>query len=422
MSNSEETLVEAVRDAYSAKAKASVDKSYVHNVASAFGYSVEELQALPAGANLGLSCGNPIASASLKEGETVLDLGSGGGIDIFLAASKIGPTGKAIGLDMSEDMVALARRNASKQGLKPPHVAFVQALLTEPLPIAANSIDCIISNCVINLLPGSGKAKIMQEAFRVLKPGGRIALSDILAKKPLPENIRNDLAAYIGCISGAIVLDEYRGIILDAGFSDPMFVDKKADLNVYFEPGSTAGFSCCATPSSCCGPQEPNAPNFDSNEWAGSYQIYAVKPPGEGQTESPEPLLDWWLPFPATKSDVPYITADELASMMKGSERKDYAVIDVRQTFSGGRVRGSLHCPPQNFFDELPAFVEKFGQTKQVIFYCGLSSGKAPRCSRWYQDRLNDSGIKTSAAYILKGGIKGWLANYDGQEELVDRV
>ncbi|KDQ56966.1 hypothetical protein JAAARDRAFT_131028 [Jaapia argillacea MUCL 33604] len=423
MCDSDANLVEAVRDAYSAKARTTVDSSYAQNVASAFGYSVEELQAIPAEANLGLSCGNPVGAASIKEGEKVLDLGSGGGIDIFLAASKVGPTGQAIGLDMSEDMITLARKNAAKKGLKPPHVAFVQAALTETFPIASDSIDCILSNCVLNLVPGIGKAKVMKEVFRVLKPGGRIVLDDIIAKKPLPACIRNDLVAYVGCISGAVTLDDYKVLLSDAGFKDPLFVDTKVDLNVYFQPESGCGISCCAAPPTGV-LQRPAMPNFDANEWVGSYQIYAVKASAEqtADVQSVNPLNNWWDAYPRPKSDAPLVTAEEVVEMMKDPVQKDFAVIDVRRNdHGGGHVRGSTQCPAQTFYDDLPTFVEKFGNTKKVIFYCGSSNGRGPRCARWYQDRLNELGNSASAAYVLKDGIRGWLAKYGDATDLVDR-
>jgi ubiquinone/menaquinone biosynthesis C-methylase UbiE len=212
-SSSSSEIIGVVNAAYSARAREGVSSAYASNVAKAFGYTEDQLKSVPEAAHMGLSCGNPIATASIKEGETVVDLGSGGGIDVFLAAYKAGPTGKIIGIDMSSDMISLARKNALKKGLNSPHVAFVEALLTEALPIESSSVDCVLSNCVINLLPMEGKANLLKEVHRILKPGGRVVLDDIVAKKQLPDNILTDLAAYVGCISGAILEEEYKALM-----------------------------------------------------------------------------------------------------------------------------------------------------------------------------------------------------------------
>lgn len=181
----------------------------------ALGYSPEEVSAIPEGANMGLGCGNPTAIASLKPGETVLDLGSGGGFDCFLAARQIGDTGTAIGVDMTAEMISKARQNALKGEFF--NVEFRLGEI-EHLPVADNSVDVIISNCVINLSPE--KPQVFKEAFRVLKKGGRLAVSDIVATAPLPENVRNDLSLYTGCISGASEIEELEEMIKAAGFSD----------------------------------------------------------------------------------------------------------------------------------------------------------------------------------------------------------
>src|SRR5262249_48249809 len=155
--------------------------------------------------NMGLSCGNPTAFASLRPGETVVDLGCGGGLDVFLAAAKVGPTGKAVGIDMTPEMIARAQQNAAKQPLG--HVAFHLATI-DRLPLPDGSADCIISNCVINLAPD--KRAVFREMFRVLKPGGRVAVSDIALKKPLPSEVARDVLAYVGCIAGAILVADYE--------------------------------------------------------------------------------------------------------------------------------------------------------------------------------------------------------------------
>jgi SAM-dependent methyltransferase len=179
------------------------------------GYSDEELNAIPEGANMGLGCGNPVAIASLKEGETVLDLGSGAGMDCFLAANKVGKSGKVIGVDMTPEMINKARINAKAQNYD--NVEFRQGEI-ENLPIDDGLIDVIISNCVINLSPD--KLSTFQEAFRVLKPGGRLMVADIVLTKELPEHVRASVEAYVGCIGGAVLKDDYLKAIKDSGFED----------------------------------------------------------------------------------------------------------------------------------------------------------------------------------------------------------
>jgi ubiquinone/menaquinone biosynthesis C-methylase UbiE len=185
----------------------------VGEISKKVGYSEEEINAVPEGANLGLGCGNPIALASLKEGEIVLDLGSGGGFDCFLAAEKVGAKGKVIGVDMTAEMLDKSRDNARKGGYK--NVEFRLGEI-ENLPAADNSVDVIISNCVINL--SNDKSRVFTEAFRVLKPGGRLMVSDLVVLKKLPEYIRESIDAYIGCVAGAITKTEYIKAIKTAGF------------------------------------------------------------------------------------------------------------------------------------------------------------------------------------------------------------
>lgn len=191
------------------------------DISKKIGYQDEELKSVPEGANLGLGCGNPVALASLKEGETVLDLGSGAGFDCFLAADKVGKQGKVIGVDMTPEMLEKARENAQKGNYE--NVEFRLGEI-ESLPAADNSVDVVISNCVINLSPD--KARVFQETFRVLKPGGRLMVSDITLLKELPDFIKNSIAAYVGCISGALMKDKYIDAIKEAGFHEVSIIDE----------------------------------------------------------------------------------------------------------------------------------------------------------------------------------------------------
>ena len=182
--------------------------------ADKLGYSPEEIAASPEGADLGLGCGNPQAIASLKPGETVLDLGSGAGFDCFLAARSVGPSGRVLGVDMTPDMLAKARSNALKAGIN--NVEFRLGEI-EALPIGDNSVDVIISNCVINLSPD--KPRVFRETFRVLKPGGRIAVADIVRSAELPPELAANLAAHCGCVAGAASVDELETMLRHAGFT-----------------------------------------------------------------------------------------------------------------------------------------------------------------------------------------------------------
>lgn len=183
--------------------------------AKGIGYSENELNVIPEGANLGLSCGNPTALAGLKKGETVLDLGSGAGLDCFLAAMNVGESGKVIGVDMTPEMIEKARENA-RQG-KYTNVEFRLGQI-ENIPVEDNIVDVVISNCVINLSPD--KPKVFQEIYRVLKPDGRLSISDIALIRRLPDNIQKSMEAYVGCVGGAILVDEYRKIVEEAGFKE----------------------------------------------------------------------------------------------------------------------------------------------------------------------------------------------------------
>ena len=182
-------------------------------ISKEIGYTDEDILSVPLEANMGLGCGNPIALASLKEGERVLDLGSGGGLDCFLARRQVGETGYVIGVDMTPEMVRLARENAQKSGVT--NVEFRLGEI-EHLPVADSSVDVIISNCVINL--SLDKKQVFKEAFRVLKPGGRLSITDVVAIKQIPQNIKQDLELIAGCIGGAEYIEEIRKMLQEAGF------------------------------------------------------------------------------------------------------------------------------------------------------------------------------------------------------------
>ncbi len=291
------SLIDSVKQQYGQTATAglSSNNAGVRAVAEAFGYSGEELSSIPAEANMGLSCGNPTAMASLRPGETIVDLGSGGGLDVFLAAQRVGPTGRAIGIDMTPQMIDLARRNAQQGGVT--NAEFHLATI-DKLPLADASVDCVISNCVINLAPD--KPAVFREIARVLKPGGRLAVSDIALKQPLPAELANDIMAYVGCIAGAIPIDLYRQQLLDAGFAGVQVTDSGADLNAYAKADGAS--VCCSSPApekkssrslpiaGCCGSGEVKGESslherlgdllqrYNVNDYAASVKVFAVKP------------------------------------------------------------------------------------------------------------------------------------------------
>lgn len=194
------------------------------DTAARIGYSEDDITGAAADANLGLGCGNPTALASLKAGETVVDLGSGAGFDALLSAERLGPEGRFIGVDMTPEMLERARTNAVNAG-HARTVEFREGLI-ENLPVASESADVVISNCVINLSPD--KAQVFREAYRVLKPGGRLAVSDIVLSQPLPENIAKMAATWIACVGGASTEEEYLGQMRDAGFENIQYTRKPA--------------------------------------------------------------------------------------------------------------------------------------------------------------------------------------------------
>ena len=237
MKNGEDTtdkirIRKIVRDGYSKVAKGQgsccgpssscCSSSTAESISAHMGYSQEDLRAAPEGANLGLGCGNPLAHASLKEGETVLDLGAGAGFDCFLAARRGGKTGRVIGVDMTPEMIQKALENARGWGLG--NVEFRLGEI-EKLPVEDGSVDVLISNCVINLSPD--KPQVFREAFRVLKPGGRLMVSDIVLCRELPAAIRDSVSAYVGCISGAVLERDYLNAIREAGFREIEVLEKR---------------------------------------------------------------------------------------------------------------------------------------------------------------------------------------------------
>jgi SAM-dependent methyltransferase len=279
-------VLESVRSKYGTVAQSSLsgNDEGVKAVAEAFGYTSEELTSIPAEANMGLSCGNPTATAHIRPGEVVVDLGSGGGLDVFLAAKMVGPKGRAIGIDMTPAMVERARVNAKSGGYT--NVDFHQSTI-DRIPLPDASVDCVISNCVLNLAPD--KPAVFREIARVLKPGGRVAVSDIALKGELPEAVARSMAAYVGCIAGAIRIDDYRAGLLAAGFEHVEIVDSGADLNAYTKVENQSG--CCSPAvgeGSCCAPGPDTATlhtelsellnQYDVNTAAASVKVYAIKP------------------------------------------------------------------------------------------------------------------------------------------------
>jgi arsenite methyltransferase len=301
-------ILDSVKSKYAAVAESTLssDHAGVKAVAEAFGYTAEELISIPAAANMGLSCGNPTATAHLKPGEIVVDLGSGGGLDVFLASKMVGPQGRAIGIDMTPAMIDRARANAVSGGYT--NVEFHLSTI-DKLPLPDASVDCVISNCVLNLAPD--KPAVFREIARVLKPGGRLAISDIALTHDLPESIASSLAAYVGCIAGAIRIDDYRSGLLAGGFEHVEIIDSGADLNAYTKvenqsgccsPTMDAGHSFAGPTASasthslavietlCCTPTTTAAPGslqeelasllsqYDVNAAAASVKVYAIKP------------------------------------------------------------------------------------------------------------------------------------------------
>lgn len=235
-----EELKKSVRENYARIARESAScccrSTTAEDISRSIGYSDEDIKSAPEDANLGLGCGNPVALASLKEGEVVLDLGAGAGFDAFLAANRVGKSGRVIGVDMTPDMVSKARANALNGGYE--NVEFRLGEI-ENIPVADNSVDVIISNCVINLSPD--KPSVFSDALRVLKPGGRLMVSDIVLLKELPDAIRQSVSAYVGCVAGALMKDDYLKTIGEAGFRDVKVLDETIYPLDYVTDDSTTG-------------------------------------------------------------------------------------------------------------------------------------------------------------------------------------
>ncbi|KAK5050431.1 hypothetical protein LTR84_003712 [Exophiala bonariae] len=336
---SEKEIYEKVQERYGSAAKCK-DDNHGDKIAKVFGYSEEELKSIPRHANLGLSCGNPLALAKLKEvvlkilylllcsrhyltvtqGETVIDLGSGAGFDVLLAAKKVGSSGKVIGVDFNKDMVK--RANQNKEKVETNNVSFIESFITD-IPLPDTTVDCVISNCVINLVPESDKQNVFNEIYRLLRPGGRVAISDILAKHELPEHVKSNMALYVGCIAGASRVEDYKKYLREAGFAgkdqklqhatplsynkcsdfglywpDILLHDSGTDLNIYNTAkgdiknckccGEGVENACCEKTATCCSGLNPasgrsfnpissDLENVDFNELAGAFKIYAIK-------------------------------------------------------------------------------------------------------------------------------------------------
>ena len=271
------TLTSAVEEHYAAVARGEASACSVpkEDLAKSIGYSEEEL-ALAGDANLGLGCGNPLALTQIKPGMTVLDLGSGAGFDAFLAWNRVGSTGRVIGVDMTDDMLSLARQNAEKRGAT--NVEFRKGFI-EKLPVESGTVDYVISNCVINL--SSDKPSVFREIARVLKPGGHFAVSDIVLLKALPDELAKSISAYVGCISGASLLNDYLNMALAAGLTSLSVprIDYGRDLMKVLAPEDIAcgGASCCGSTVSVSSLKNPDQMVRQASEALASIKLHGRK-------------------------------------------------------------------------------------------------------------------------------------------------
>ena len=272
-----EAITTAVEEHYAAVARGETAAcaAPLEHVAKAIGYTDEEL-ALAGDANLGLGCGNPLALTEIKPGMTVLDLGSGAGFDAFLALNQVGPMGRVIGVDMTDDMLALARQNAQKRGVA--NVEFRKGFI-EKLPVESGTVDYVISNCVINLSPDT--PAVFREIARVLKPGGHFAVSDIVLLKPLPEPLASSVSAYVGCISGASLLGDYLSMALNAGLRAMTIprIDTGRDLMQVLSPADicSGGSSCCGSTVSITSIKNPDEVVRQASEALASVKLHGKK-------------------------------------------------------------------------------------------------------------------------------------------------
>lgn len=238
----EREVRDAVRQRYASVA-AGETPAAAERIARTVGYSEQDVMAAPEGANLGLGCGNPVALASLRPGDVVLDLGSGAGFDAFLAARAVGSAGRVIGVDMTPEMIAKATANAEKAGIQ--NVEF-RAGTIENLPVEDGSVDVILSNCVINLSPD--KRRVFAEAFRVLRPDGRLMISDLVTLEELPASVRSSVAAYVGCVAGVSLERDYLRVVREAGFEDVEVVSEKAAAEMLGATDLPSAACACSDP------------------------------------------------------------------------------------------------------------------------------------------------------------------------------
>ncbi|KAI9761914.1 MAG: hypothetical protein M1840_001530 [Geoglossum simile] len=438
LANAEETYA-LVQDRYGSYARQHDDENYNQKVATAFGYSAGELESVPKGANLGVSCGNPTAMAGLVNGETVIDLGCGAGFDVFLAAKKVSPDGMAIGVDMNkvafstslrkapsvyntpshnqlpQDMLALAQKNT----LTSPYsrnITFVESSITAIPLLADKTANCIISNCVINLVPHAHKRLVFGEIWRLLQPGGRVAISDILAKKNLSQDIRSNVNLYVGCVSGASRVEQYEGWLKGVGFKDIIIVDTHSDVNAYKTSGEGIadfnGTGCCqplnppkssdSATSACCmndnsgGGQERNLGDIDLNEWV---------VPQIASGEQSKSAIPWFSAYPAPRSVAPQsITRFELLQWLREGreDERDFILVDLRRTD---------HEVSTSLMNKLRVFVRSSSVLVLTLrtTCSGSSRGRGNRAAGWFEDYISDRGDTTMKSYVLEEGINAWV-------------
>ncbi|KIK68791.1 hypothetical protein GYMLUDRAFT_36283 [Collybiopsis luxurians FD-317 M1] len=273
-----------VEDSYSFRADNMIDPALRERIAVSLGYDPQDTSKIPEEANIGEGCGNPLLIASLSEGEKVVDLGCGGGLDVFLASKKVGGSGKVIGVDMNPKMIDLAKRNA--ETMNATNVEFIHSKIND-IPLETNSVDCVLSNCVLNLVPEEDKRSVIQEIHRILRPCGRLAVSDFLALKPLPADMKNDPDLLAGCVGGAIEVGEMEKYLVEIGFDDVLLVDTQKDLNLYKDGETSSSVTPCCVGSSSCGPAVSKSGrkelDYDLNEWISSFQIFGHKSCGKNK-------------------------------------------------------------------------------------------------------------------------------------------